>query len=264
MASAILAVVGDDQADLEQVAAIVEKHPELTTRILRCANSAYYGHRGKIQSVAEAIIRVLGLSMTKALSLALTLESSFRPVHCPGFKEEQYWYSAVLAAHLARGLAPLHKGTPPSNPGAAYTAGLIHNIGARALVALFPEVMEKVFAAPDEAVGRALILETFGVDAQQAGALLARRWGLPEPLVRAVALCREPASMLAEQPLAELVSVAVALAEGMIQGRENPERSVPLAVRWSGEADVAMVVARIAERTEELRMMAQLLVGQRG
>jgi len=263
MASEILAVVGNDQADLEQVAAMVEKHPELTARILRCANSAYYGHRGKIQSVAEAIIRVLGLSMTKALTLSLTLDSSFHTSHCPGFKEEQYWYSAVLAAHLGRGLAALHKGAPGPNPGAAYTAGLIHNIGVRALVVLFPEVMTKVFAAANVTAGRALLLESLGVDAQQAGALLARRWGLPDPLVQAVALCREPAAEVAAYPLAELVNVAVCLAEEMIQGHENPELPALVAEHWSGEAEIAQVVARIAERAEELRMMAQMLVGDR-
>ena len=258
MAKEILAVLADDQADLEEVAAIVETYPELTTRILRCANSAYYGHRGKIQSVAEAIIRVLGLSMTKALALSISLESSLRVQVCPGFREERHWYLSVLTAHLARALTALHRGTPKPSPGAAYAAGLLHNLGTRALVALYPEEMNRVFTS-DEADPRALTQQLLGVDAEQAGALLARRWGLPEPLSAAIARCRSPLAEVQDTPLAELVGVAVRLAEASLDSEGAPPLSAPLGDHWGRREEIDRVIAEVIQRAEEFRNMARAL-----
>lgn len=258
MAKEILAVLADDQADLEEVAAIVETYPELTTRILRCANSAYYGHRGKIQSVAEAIIRVLGLSMTKALALSISLESSLRVQSCPGFREERHWYLSVLTAHLARALTALHRGTPNPAPGAAYAAGLLHNLGTHALVALYPEEMNRVFTS-EEADPRALTQQLLGVDAEQAGALLARRWGLPEPLIAAIARCRSPLAEVQDDPLAELVGVAVRLAEASLDREGPPSLPAPLGVHWGRREDIDRLVAEVIQRAEEFRNMSRTL-----
>ncbi|OHB32764.1 MAG: hypothetical protein A2X84_06795 [Desulfuromonadaceae bacterium GWC2_58_13] len=263
MAQEILGLVTDEQADLEEVAATIEKFPELTARILRCANSAYYGQRGKIYSVAEAIIRVLGLSVTKALVLSMTLESAFRPRNCPGFKAERYWFSAVMTASLARSLAPLMKTTQPPDPGAAYTAGLLHNIGILALVELFPEQMSKVFAEPDGDAERSLMRSLLGVDGQQAGAVLGRRWGLPEPLVRSIASCREPKHPGVDEPLLILVKIAVSIADRLFQGTGVLDLPDELHGGLLGIADVEAAVAQIAERIEELRFMAQMLSGSR-
>lgn len=258
MSREILAVLADDQADLEEIAAIVETYPELTTRILRCANSAYYGHRGKIQSVAEAIIRVLGLSMTKALALSLSLESSLRVQSCPGFREERHWYLSVLTAHLARALTSLHRGAPLPAPGAAYAAGLLHNLGTRALVVLYPEEMNRVFTS-GEADHRALTRELLDVDAEQAGALLARRWGLPEPLSEAIAQCRSPLADVRDNPLAEVVGVAVRLAEASLSQEGPPSLPDLEDTQWGRREEIERVVAEVIQRAEEFRNMARTL-----
>jgi HD-like signal output (HDOD) protein len=264
MGREIIAVVTDERADLEPVVATIEKYPELTARILRCANSAYYGHRGNIYSVAEAIIRVLGLSVTKGLVLSLALESSFRNRNCPGFKIENYWFSAVLTANLARSLAPLMRTEQHPDLGAAYTAGLLHNLGLLALVELFPQQMSKVFAEPDTDAELALMQSLLGVNAQQAGAVLGRRWGLPEPLVYAIAHCRDSELPGADKPLLSLLRVAVVVADRLFLGAGVLDLPDELHIGLLDPSDVEAVVAQIAERIEDLRGMAQLLAGDRG
>jgi len=263
MAREILGVVIDEQADIEHVVATIEKYPELTARILRCANSAYYGQRGKIYSVAEAIIRVLGLSVTKALVLSLALKSSFHTRNCPGFKEERYWFSAVLTANLARSLAPLLLAEQHPDVGAAYTVGLLHNIGILALVELYPQQMAKVFAEPDGDAEQELMRSLLGVDAQQAGAILARRWGLPEPLVHAIAYCRDSVHPGADSPLLALLKVAVVVADRLFQGAGVLEFPDELHGGLLAPSDAEAAVAQIAEQIEDLREMAQLLAGGR-
>jgi len=261
MAQEILGLITDEQADLEQVAETIEKYPELTARILRCANSAYYGQRGKIYSVAEAIIRVLGLSVTKALVLSLTLEASFNPRSCPGFKAERYWFSSVMTASLARSLAPLMKIGEHPDPGAAYTAGLLHNIGILALVELFPEQMSQVFAEADGEAGRTLMKKLLGIDGQQAGAVLGRRWGLPDPLVQSIAYCRDSRIPSADEPLLALVQIAVRIADRLFQGTGVLDLPHELHGGLLGSPDVEEAVGQITDRIEDLRGMAQMLAG---
>ncbi len=261
MAREILDVVIDEQADLEHVAATIEKYPELAARILRCANSAYYGQRGNIYSVAEAIIRVLGLSITKALVLSLALKSSFRTRNCPGFKAERYWFFSVLTASLARSLAPLMQAEQHPDLGAAYTAGLLHNIGLLALVDLFPQQMTTVFAEPDGDAEQALMRSLLGMDAQQAGAVLCRCWGLPEPLVQAIAYCRDSEHPGDDNPLLSLLKVSVVVADRLFQGDGVLDLHDELHGGQLDPTDVEAAVAQIAERIEDLRGMAQLLAG---
>ena len=73
----IIQVVANDQVDLNDLVSIINKCPAITTKILSCANSAYFGQRAQITTVREAIIRVLGLKLTCSLSLAMALTESF-------------------------------------------------------------------------------------------------------------------------------------------------------------------------------------------
>jgi HD-like signal output (HDOD) protein len=261
MAQEIMDVATDDQADLEQVATVIERQPELTARILRCANSAYYGQRGNIFSVAEAIIRVLGLSITKALALSLALGGSFRTRYCPGFKEERYWLSAVLTATLARQLTPRLLLSDRPDIGAAYTAGLMCNIGLLALVDLFPEQMSKVFAESDPAGERRKMQELLGLDAQQAGAFLGRRWGLPNPLVEAIAHCRDAEVGQDQNPLVFLVRIAVMVGDRLTYGEGVMDLSPVLLGNVLDRSDVEEAISYIVENFEDIRGMAQLLSG---
>lgn len=263
MGQEILRVVTDEQADLEHVAATIEKYPELTARVLRCANSAYYGHRGEIYAVADAIIRVLGLSVTKALALSLTLESSFRLRNCPGFKIENYWFSAVLTANLARSLAPLMRSEHYLDLGAAYTVGLLHNIGLLALVELFPQPMSQVFAEPDVEAQQALMQSLLGMDVQQAGAVLGRRWGLPKPLIHAITYCRDKDHLSMDSPLLPLLKMSVMVADRLSLGEEKFDLPEELPGGIFDSSEVAVAVAQISTRIKDLRGVAQLLAGGR-
>jgi HD-like signal output (HDOD) protein len=149
------------------------------------------------------------------------------------------------------------------DPGAAYTAGLLHNIGILALVELYPEPMSKVFTEPDGDAERVLMQSLLGVDGQQAGAVLGRRWGLPKPLVQAIAYCRDPNPPVMDEPLLLLVKIAVDITDRLIQGTGVLDLPNQVHRGVIETADAEAAVAQIAEKIEELRGMAQLLAGCR-
>lgn len=261
MAQEIIRVAGDDQVDMEAIVHLINQSPQLATRILYVANSAYYGHRGLIHSVDQAVIRVLGLSMTKSLILAMALSNSFQWRSCPNFRGDRHWFLAIFTAALAQSLAENLKTDENPHPATAYTAGLVHNLGVLALVHLFPEQMRGVFA---RVKGRRTerMIEVLGLDHHMAGCWLANTWGLPEDLIRTIAFYEDTTYHGPNWPLARLVGFAATVAEKIFDG-DFPERwrpSFPHPVLFT-EEDFEKVMERTTPHVEELKTLGQLLAG---
>ncbi len=255
----ILQVVTDEGVDLEDVATVIEKSPELAGRILACANSAFYCQRGQVSSVVQAIVRVLGLSVTKSLALSLTLSSSFRNRKCRGFKEDKHWYLSVLTASLARALSLQLTADNRPDPGIAYNAGLLHDIGTLALVDLYPDLMSRVFEEPTAAQQQAAMVELVGLDSQAAGGLLARRWGLPAKLVDAITYCKSPGFTGASFPLVALVGVSAAIAERLYSGEGGLDLPDNRFSKLYQPEQLDAAVQRVSGHIEELKDLARLL-----
>lgn len=262
MSQEIIRVAGDEQVDMEEIVRLINQSPELAARILRVANSAYYGHRGLIHSVDQAVIRVLGLSITKSLTLALALSGSFQWRNCPNFQGERHWFLAILTANLSQSLAPSLQVEEKPHPATAYTAGLIHNLGILALTQLFPEQMGRVFAAKD-ASETDRRLQKLGLDHHLAGSWLAKTWGLPESLIRAIAFYGDPSYRGPCWPLVQLVGFSATVAEKVHSG-EFPEKwrpAFPHPLLFT-EEDFTGIMKKTAHDFEELKTLAGLLAGR--
>ena len=261
MAREVLRIAGDDYVDLEEVAGLIEKSPELTARVLRCANSAYYGHRRRVNSAQEAIIRVLGLSVTKGLILALSLASPFQVRACGGFRYDRHWFISMVTAILARDLAGSLQLTGKLSPGEAYTAGLIHNLGMLAMVHAFPEEISEILDEAEPFGMAARMQDRLGLNHYLAGGWLARYWGLPEDLVRVIAHCREEDYQGPNAPLVRLIGGAADLAEGLFAGGEIGH----LPPAWSGGLipadDAEEVLREVAGQVPDLMGLASQLAG---
>ncbi len=181
----MLKAVSDDNVDFQELAKVIESSPPIAARIIKVANSAFYGLPSRANSVKDAIIRVLGLDLVRSLVVALAASSSFRTDKCPGFDTHQYWCSALLTAHLARRLARVIGIEGAPDPEDAYLNGLLHNIGVIALAHVSPEEMDAVFTLAKREPERPLHdIETqmIGLDHRQAGVLIAAQWGMPDTI----------------------------------------------------------------------------------
>lgn len=170
---------------VEQLAAQIETDPSLSAQLLRQARSPYYGYPGEIETVSDAITRVLGFDMTINTALGL---SALRPFTIP--QEGQLglhclWRHAIHTATLCQSLCSLLPRHMEVNPAVAYLAGLLHNFGFLVLGDLLkPEYFllnRAVNANPD--VPLTLIEKrTLGISHTQIGAWLMRSWRLPPAL----------------------------------------------------------------------------------
>jgi len=258
MAQEVIRIAADDMVDISKLVNVIEKSPELTARILRCANSAYYGQRKHIATVKEAIIRVMGLSLTKSLVLAMALAGPFDFSRCPNFDPQRYWFVSVVSGSLSQELAKHLAIKEKPDPASAYTAGLIHNLGLLALVHAFPKEMSNALEIDDPVTIQENIFKLLGMDQLVAGAWLAQRWGLPEELILVILHHRDPSYRGQSWPLVNLIGLTSLLAEGLYSGQPIPSTKIFPEVLIPDQ-DVEKVVNQFAEHVEAIKDLASLL-----
>ena len=188
-ATKLLSTMGDPDVTIDQVAKIIEQDPPLTARILGLANSAYFGQQREINTVREAIIRVLGMNLVKSLSLSIAMAGTFDTSACREFSVENYWYTSLGTATLARMIAQRASLSDTSIADSVYLCGLVHKLGQLLLANLFPEEVSAVLTEhrqkPDADLCP-LERNTIGVDHMEAGEWLLNRWHLPEAVTQVV------------------------------------------------------------------------------
>lgn len=189
-ASQLLEAVSDPGVEIEVLADIISQDPGLSARILGLANAAYFAQANPVNTIKEAIVRVLGLNMVKSLALSIAMCGTFDTSKCKNFQLSRYWSSALGCAALARQITMKIPAGERPDPDSVYLSGLMHNLGALVLAYTHPQEYNQVFDALDAdpaADKRALELEYVGLTTPQAGEWLADRWHLPEPVIRVIA-----------------------------------------------------------------------------
>ncbi len=191
VAQRLLALLTDENVELDDVSRTIEMDPGLSARIIGLAGSAYFGSPQPIYTVKEAILRVLGLNMVKSLAISVALAGGFKVDQCNEFDIRRYWGGAMFTADLAQRLAGAVSassggtgGTP--DPQIAYLSGLLHNLGLLVLTHLFPSQMAQAYAAakPDQNGSLVTAERKFlGVDHHETGSWLAHRWHLPNEVI---------------------------------------------------------------------------------
>jgi len=185
VAQQIIAQVTGENVDIPRLSRTIEQDPAVFSRIIGVANSAYFGCPDKIYTVSHAIVRVLGLCMVKSLALGIVLNRPFNSAACPGFSMERYWFNSLLTATVAQRLGRYIKFGQQDFQEHAYLAGMLHNVGELILAHLFPSEMNDVYTQlqldPDQNI-LDLQSEIVGINNYEAGAILARRWHLPNDL----------------------------------------------------------------------------------
>lgn len=205
-------VLADENASLDDAAKIIEADPALTSKLLQVANSALFGGSGDIDTLNRAIARV-GTRQARQIVMGLELASSFAGLPSELISVEDFWRHSLYCATLCRHLADDLK-----LPGrdAAFTAGLLHDIGQLVLFIRCPdESRQALWRSLDESDGRKTYeaeFAEFGFDHTDVGLALAKLWGFPEILQRCIYAHHRPARIDNAPPLVYVVHLANSLA----------------------------------------------------
>ncbi|MCX8052600.1 MAG: HDOD domain-containing protein [Armatimonadetes bacterium] len=190
----IIQITSDENATAEQVARVVMLDQSLATKVLRIANSAYYGRLRKAETVTEAVVS-LGFSSVRNLAAsASVIEALFPKQMFPGFSWQDMWTHSVTCALATEAIyARIVRGAA-SKMEAAFVAGLLHDVGkliiARALPQKFVQIVDICREYGYEMTrAEKSVLST---DHAGIGAELAKEWDFPPKLRAGIAYHHNP------------------------------------------------------------------------
>ncbi len=185
IATQLLDAVDNPETSASSLANLISADPALASRLLRLANSAFYGFPRRIGTVNLAIA-VLGFEAVRDLCLSVIITDCFFNVDDDlPFDIESFWQHSLTSAVGCRMIYKLSGG---ANPGEGFIAGLIHDIGKMFLGRYFPEEYKDVLHRVQMENVPLLVAEeeNFQVTHPIAGAWLLDCWNLPNWLVEAV------------------------------------------------------------------------------
>ncbi len=191
MAHRLLIMRNDPKTTIDALARVVDQDMALTAQIMRHANSALFGQKGKVATVEDAIFRVLGFDNVLNLALGVATARAFHLPHDGPLGLRQQWQHALHTASLAQMLATRvarHEDHP--QPATAHLAGLLHDIGFLAMGQLFaPEYfwLGKLLAARQDTSVVHLERQLLGTGHTELGRMLMQGWQMPEPITVAAA-----------------------------------------------------------------------------
>lgn len=193
---AILPRLGDDAFDVNELGRMVGQDPILAARVLRLANSPFYGLSRQVSSLREAVL-ILGFSNLRGVVLSAGLIGAFSD----GEAISRSLATAAAARSLARSLR--------LDQSLAFTAGLLHNLGALLLGYFDPDRWQALATESIEAADIRLLRERqiFGFDHCELGADIASDWRFPAAIQTAICLHPRPPDAPADA-LTDLVHAA--------------------------------------------------------
>jgi HD-like signal output (HDOD) protein len=180
----VLGLTDDPDVGAADLAKTVTNDPALTTRIMRVANSAYYGLSGRVSSAAFAIT-VLGFDTVRAIAAAAAAGLEFDRGTPSDFLEQ-----AAAAAVSASIVAPRVGARRPE----AYSVGLLHNLGVWLLNKVDPARYREVVrrAVAQGTAVHVVERETYGADNAAIAASVLKAWRFPEHFTQAIAQQHDP------------------------------------------------------------------------
>jgi len=178
--SDILAMLEKDDSSAKKLSEIILKDPNLTARVLRVANSSFYGCRQKVTTVNQAVM-ILGLNAVKCLVLSNSVYNQVSAKNAVNDQEyTNLWQHFLETATAAQSIANSIKYPMPEE---AYIGGLLHDFGLLFLQRYFPE--ESTLVRNNIGRGKSILAaeqEVFECDHQEVGALIATKWNMPAQL----------------------------------------------------------------------------------
>jgi HD-like signal output (HDOD) protein len=166
----------DDDSAEDGCEEIFKSDPALTAELLLLSNSAFYGRRTQIQTIRNAM-KLLGLERVRCLAVSIALRSQMSHGARPPYLAT-VWAHSIAAAVAAEAMGAVYE-----SPG-MYTLGLTHDLGRLGLFLVqgpdYARELSVEFSGIAEANEAELRL--YGMTHCEAGALVARGWGLPESL----------------------------------------------------------------------------------
>jgi putative nucleotidyltransferase with HDIG domain len=173
VASRLLALSSDPSVDTARVTSIAGADPAMAAEVLFLANSSLFGFPSRIRTLAHAVA-LLGMDRIKALAVTVAVRAMSQGGSAP---VQRCWQHSVATAAISSKLSA----TFGCSENAAYTAGLLHDIGRLGLLKQLPRecaALDSYYTDGDASLQAERV--ALNIDHRTAGSYLAEHWTLPE------------------------------------------------------------------------------------
>jgi len=188
----VLRLLNDSTVPLEQIAASLKQDPGLSARLLKVANSPYFGHSGSIESLDDAI-GLLGMDMIVSMAATHKLFAVTPPPASSNLRLDTLWEHCIYVSSLVRHIGYKLK-VSQTVMREAGTAALLHDIGKLVLAYAAPSAFAAAStrANADHMPGWQAEYFIFGNHHAEIGGCLLKLWGLSPAVVDAVSMHHTP------------------------------------------------------------------------
>ncbi len=248
----IHALMDDSKSDIDDFARVIRLDPNLTAKLLKAVNSAYFGFAGEINSISRAVY-MMGIQQLHIMVLSISAVTAVSALDFPKdiIDLKSFWRSSLLTGTLSQLLAQQLKLRPNER---FFILGLLHEIGHLVLYAKFPQLARETSRLAqendisiDQAEGQIL-----GCHYGNIGAQLMQHWQLPASFLSLTNYQPTPELATDDQIETSVLHIAHAFAHKQyIELAKDPEASItpfaweatqltPEQVRQALEAAVVM------------------------
>ena len=246
VAMKLLELSRNPETELREIVSLIKTDPAISAKLLKAANSTFFGFSSKITSVDRAV-PLLGTTMVTSLTLSFSVVDAAVTKGLLAEHYRNYWLQSVVHAASAEYLA---EKLPGGQPCEHLLTGLLMDIGRLAMLKTIPGPYQAVLDEWRQAESEPLhVVESrsLGFDHLTIGAELMRHWNLPEALRTATRLHHAPLSELREvtsgdAPLVQSAAIAAALGDYFCTNAKGValERLRELAGHFLGLRDEAL------------------------
>lgn len=178
--SRLIKVVNSPDSSADDAAKLIEQDPALTSKMIRLANSAFYGIPRSISSVTSAVV-ILGFNTIRSLALSASVIKMFSSARTSVIDKDRFWKHSITCAIAAKIIVRHFMNIRMMDPESAFCAGILHDIGKL----IFNEYVKDGYqeACQYASKNKISLLEAekliLGIDHAEIGRIIADKWALP-------------------------------------------------------------------------------------
>ena len=243
-------IIDDPNSSFKNISKVIQTDQALASRVLKVANSPYYGMQGKISTIHHAAF-LLGI---KLLAQIVTIISGSkmmgRQLRGYGYDSGTLWRHALAVAVGSKIIAARVK---PGLEKDAFSAGLIHDAGK---IILDPYILERkeifnAFMKNNDGTFLRAEQEILGFDHSEIASELCKTWNIPE--VQAIAVKYHHCPSCSQAYIRHVANI-VAIKSGLGAGERVMDDTENGALEFLGlqEGDIDNLINEVLEDVETI------------
>lgn len=245
VAARVLRLIDDPDASAAGLARTISTDPIFAAKILRVANSTYYGLSGRVSTLPFAV-SVVGFQAVRSISVVIAAG-----LDDPTAAPEGFWQSAAIAATAGELVAPVLE----ADPGDSFSVGLLHTLGTALLHQQKPTAR---LCLPLSVDADALVqeeLDVHGISHETLAAKILSTWHVPGRVCAVIGRHHQP--LLPDAPPLERTLHVARLLTDLALSQDDAGESADADIAWLSQGrivqpDVPALLVRIRERAEAL------------